>query len=78
MIQKKFCISSTELVHVICTRKIQFTLQNIHVVSFSNNNDVICCFIGRSKGIFNTDAVSPFFISMTSLNDSLTVYTNVY
>ena len=27
----------------ICTPRIQFPLQNLHVVSFSNNYDVICC-----------------------------------
>ena len=36
----------------ICTRRIQFILQNLRVVSFSNNDDVICCFFGRGKDIF--------------------------
>ena len=36
----------------MCTRRIQFPFQNLHVVSFSNNDHVIRCFIGRSKDIF--------------------------
>ena len=35
----------------VCTRRVQFTFRNIQLqeVSFSNNGDVICCFIDRSK-----------------------------
>ena len=36
----------------ICTRRIQFPLQNLYVVSFSNNDHVIRCFIGKSKDVF--------------------------
>ena len=44
MTQKKFVFR--QLSRYICTRRIQFLLQNIHVVSFSDNDDVICCFVG--------------------------------
>ena len=47
---KKFVLS--QISRYICTRRIQFTLQNLHVVFFSNNDDVICCFIGRGKDVF--------------------------
>ena len=47
---KKFVFS--QISWYICTRRIQFTLQNLHVVFFSNNDDVICCFIGRGKDVF--------------------------
>ena len=47
---KKFVFS--QISRYICTRRIQFTLQNLHVVFFSNNDDVICCFIGRGKDVF--------------------------
>ena len=42
-----FCLLS----RYVCTRRIQFPLQNIHVVSFSYNVDVIGCFVSRSKDI---------------------------
>ena len=44
---KKFVFR--QISRYICTRRIQFTLQNLHIVFFSNNDDVICCFIGRAK-----------------------------
>ena len=50
MMQKKFVFS--QLSRYVCTRRIQFPLQNIHVVSFSDNDDIIGCFVGRSKDIF--------------------------
>ena len=50
MIQKKFVFR--QLGSYTCTRRIQFLLQNIHVVSFSDNDDVICCFVSMSKDIF--------------------------
>ena len=39
MPQKKFIFR--QLSRYICTRKIQFTLQNLHIVSFSKIDDVI-------------------------------------
>ena len=50
MTQKKFVFR--QLSRYICTRRIQFILQNFHVVSFSDNDDVVCCFVGRGKDIF--------------------------
>ena len=47
---KKFVFR--QISRYICTRRIQFTLQNLHIVFFSNNDDVICCFIGRGKDVF--------------------------
>ena len=47
MTQKKFVFR--QLSRYICTRWIQFLLQNFHVVSFSDNDDVVCCFVGRGK-----------------------------
>ena len=38
MPQKKFVFR--QLSRYICTRRIQFTLQNLHVVSFSNNGQL--------------------------------------
>ena len=40
MTQKKFVFR--QLSRYICTRRIQFLLQNFHVVSFSDNDDVVC------------------------------------
>ena len=48
--QKKFVFC--QLSRYVCTRKIQFLLQNIHIVSFSDDDDVICCFVSRSKDMF--------------------------
>ena len=50
MTQKKFVFR--QLSRYICTRRIQFLLQNFHVVYFSDNDDVVCCFVGRGKDIF--------------------------
>ena len=50
MTQKKFVFR--QLSRYIFTRRIQSLLQNFHVVSFSDNNDVVCCFVGRGKDIF--------------------------
>ena len=38
-----------QLSRYVCTRRIQFPLQYIHVVSFSDNDGVICCFFSRRK-----------------------------
>ena len=47
MPQKKFIFR--QLSRYICTRKIQFTLQNLHIVSFSKIDDVIfVVFAGKS------------------------------
>ena len=50
MMQKKsvFC----QLSRYVFTRRIHFPLRNIHVVSFSDNDDVIGCFVSGSKDIF--------------------------
>ena len=50
MTQKKFVFR--QLSRYMCTRRIQFLLQNFHVVSFSDNDEVVCCFVGRDKDIF--------------------------
>ena len=52
MMQKKFVFR--QLSRYVCTRRIQSPspLQNIHVLSFSDNDDVICCFVSRNKEIF--------------------------
>ena len=50
MTQKKFVFRL--LSRYICTCRVQFLLQNVHVVSFSDNDDVVCCFVGRGKDIF--------------------------
>ena len=50
MTQKKFVFR--QLSRYICIRRIQFILQNINVVSFSDNDDIICCFVHRGKDIF--------------------------
>ena len=58
MMQKDFCQLSRYM--YIYTRRIQFTLQGLHVVglSFSDNDDVTCCFIGRSKDIFTVQFIN--------------------
>ena len=63
---KKFVFR--QISRYICTRRIQFTLQNLHIVFISNNDDVICCFIGRGKDVV-TVKFFPFFFSTYSLND---------
>ena len=50
MMSKKFVFHQLSM--YICTRRIKFPLQNINVVSFSDNGDVICCFVSRGKYIF--------------------------
>ena len=50
MTRKKYVFR--KLSRYICTRRFQFLLENIHVVSFSDHNDVICCFVGRGKDIY--------------------------
>ena len=50
MMQKKFVF--LQLSRYVCTRRIQFRLQNIHVVSFLDNVDVVCCFVSKSKDVF--------------------------
>ena len=50
MTQKKF--DFRQLSRYICTRRIQSLLQNFHVVSFSDNDYVVCCFVGSGKYIF--------------------------
>ena len=50
MTQKK--VVFRQLSRYIFTRRMQFLLQNFHVVSFSDNGDVVCCFAGRGKEIF--------------------------
>ena len=50
MTQKKLVFR--QLSRYICARRIQFLLQNIHEGSFSDNDDVICCYVGRGKDIF--------------------------
>ena len=61
MTQKKFVFR--QLNRYICTRRIQFLLQNIHVVSFSYNDYVICCSIGRGKDIFTVYFFAIFLFS---------------
>ena len=46
MTQKKFVFRQQS--RYICTRRIQF-----QVVTFSDNDDVVCCFVGRGKYIFS-------------------------
>ena len=38
-----------QLSRYVCTRRVQFPLQNIHVVSFSDNDGGVGCFVSRSK-----------------------------
>ena len=52
MTQKKFVFRPLSR-YILCTRSIQFLLQNIHVISFSDNDDVICCFVSRNKDILH-------------------------
>ena len=49
MMQKKFVFC--QLSRYVCTRRIQFLLQDINVILLSNNDDVISCFVSRSKDI---------------------------
>ena len=49
MTQWKILFVFPQLGRYVWTRRIQFLLQNVHVVSFSDNDDVICCFVSRSK-----------------------------
>ena len=57
-------LSFRQINRYICTRRIQFILQNLHYDFSSNNDDVIYCFIGRRIYC----EVSQFFIFMTSLH----------
>ena len=47
MMQEKFVFC--QLSRYVCTRRIP---QNINAVSFSDNDDVIGCFVSRIKDIF--------------------------
>ena len=47
MPQKKFVFR--QFSRYICTRRIQFTLQNLHVVFFSNNYDVFAALSAGAK-----------------------------
>ena len=60
MMRKKFVFC--HLSRCVSTRRIQFPLQNIHEVSFSDNDDVICCFVSRSKDLLCN--LSIFFFSV--------------
>ena len=53
MMHKKLVFRQLSKYIILCTRRIKFPFQNSHVVSFSNNDHVIRCFIVRSKYIFN-------------------------
>ena len=50
MMQKKFVF--LQLSRYVCTRRIQFPFKDIHVVSFSDNDDIICCFVSRGRHIY--------------------------
>ena len=52
MMQRKFVFRQLSRYTYICTRRIQFPLQNIHVVSFSDSDDIICCFVSRGRHIY--------------------------
>ena len=74
MMQKKFVF--LPLSRYVCTRRIQFPLQNIHAVSFSHNDDIICCFFSRERHIYCV--ISLFLCSVPErLNDYVTVCINV-
>ena len=66
MTQKKFVFR--QLSRYICARRIQFLLQNFHVVSFSDSDDVVCCFVGRGKEHI-CYVIFPFSFSVLSLKD---------
>ena len=63
MTQKKFVFR--QLSRYICTRRIQLLLLNIHVVSFSDNDDVICQ--QGKRHIYCV--IFPFSFSVLLLND---------
>ena len=52
MIQNKFVFRQLIRYIYVCTRRIQFPLQNIQVVSFSDNDDIICCIVSRGRHIY--------------------------
>ena len=63
MMQKKFVFC--QLSRYVCTRRIQFLLQDINVILLSNNDDVICCFVSRSKDIFTVQSLHFLFSAFT-------------
>ena len=74
MARKKFVFC--QISRYICTRRIQFTFQNLREVSFSNYfSNYLLLYRQGQRHIYCE--VSPFSFSTTSLNDLLAVYTNV-